>query len=588
MKDLLKLTEYLKIYKENQGKEHGFEKNIKVALLSSFTIKGLKEVLAVQCSQEEINCHVYEAPYGQYFQQLLEEKSDLKGFCADVAIFLIDIRDILGDFYFNPYAYSLEERRALAEEKKENIFAVIEAAKKNLSGKIIFNNFQLPTYSPLGILENKQEFGFFHFINYLNDALEEAYRKDDRVFIFDFEGFSSKLGKESLMDNKMYYMGDIKISLGLIPALAWEYLRYFRPMLFLTKKCLVVDLDGTLWGGVLGEEGVSGISLGTDPVGKVYYEFQKNILALYERGVILAINSKNNIEDVEEILDKHPFMLLKKNHFAVIKANWGLKSDNMLDIAKELNIGLDSMVFLDDDSFQCQLMKNTLPQVLTLQMPRDTTAYSSFLKETAVYFNLLSFTQEDSQKNKMYAETAARNRLKESVSMEEFLESLNIFLSFEKMNENNTKRIAQLTQKTNQFNLSGRRYFAEELPQMCQDGYEAYCVGVKDSFGDNGICGAIILKISQGVVEIDNLLLSCRVLGRGIENSMLSFILGLAKQKGAAKVVAQVNVTEKNKPFSAFYKEHGFEESGGFFTLALDLEKDVNISPEYIRWEYNE
>ncbi len=551
------IAEYINKFKKI--KQNSEFKNIKIAIISNTTVKGFCETLAVICDENGINAEIYETPYGQYYRELMDQNSDLHRLNPNVIFFMMDCQTMLGEHFYNPYGAGSSSLVEKVDQVKAELHQLIEVATNRFDCKIVFNNFMIPTYSPMGIIESKQAVGFFESISHVNYFLNEMAKQLPQVFIFDFNNFASFYGKQNFTDKKMYYLANLTINFTYIPLLCQQYLAYIKTFLSMSKKCLVLDLDNTLWGGVVGEDGVNNIRLGLHYEGKVFYEFQKYIFALRERGVILAINSKNNVEDVKEVFEKHPYMVLKESHFASIKINWNDKVSNMKEIAKELNIGLDSMVFMDDDQTNCEAMKTLLPEVRTVLLPRDTSLYVSVL-QSLNEFNILEMTEEDIKRNEMYTEQKQREQLKVSIGdYEAYLKSLNTQLTFYPCEKENIQRIAQLTQKTNQFNLTTKRYFVEALEGLIEKGYFIYCVRVTDKFGDNGICGVVIFSIVEKVAMIDTFLLSCRVLGRYIENDILKFIMNLAYEKEATEIVGLFQPTAKNGLVKKFYKENKFE-----------------------------
>lgn len=277
------------------------------------------------------------------------------------------------------------------------------------------------------------------------------------------EKINSKFGENNVFDFNYYYSGDVKIAFNFLPYLAKELFGYIKPILGLNRKCVVLDLDNTLWGGVIGEDGFDKIKLGQDAKGKAFVEFQKTLLALYQRGIILAINSKNNPEDALQVIKEHPNMILKEEHFAAMRINWNDKVSNMKEISNELNIGLDSMVFFDDDPINREIMKQAIPEVQTIDLPKNPATYVSIL-HSMNDFHVLKITDEDKKRGKMYFQQRKRNEFKSEVTnLEEYLKNMKISINVKKGNKFTIPRISQLTLKTNQFNLTTNRYQEEEL-----------------------------------------------------------------------------------------------------------------------------
>lgn len=562
-KEIREITDYFALYKiiEQEIKNINAKdaKIAKIAILSSFTINGIKETLFVKCCESGIFPRFYIGGYNQYSQEILNHNSGFNKFNPDLVIIFIDSRSILGELYLLPYKLSDEQRESWCDEKLKEIQLLIEKIKENSSTKILLHNFEIPLYSPLGFLENKQKFGFVESIEMLNFRLKDMFKNDAQVFIFNYEAFCSKIGKQNIINYKMYYLGDMKLDFQYIPALCDEYLSYVKSLMFLTKKCIVLDLDNTLWGGVIGEDGLEGIKLDSTPEGRPFLEFQQYLLSLFNRGVILAINSQNNLDDALKVFREHPYMILKEEHFAAMQINWDDKISNMKAIAKEINIGLDSLVFIDDNKLNREMVKKALPKVLVVDLPEDPSLYLKTLMEIND-FNTLQITEEDKKKGQMYArQRKRRNFQKVAVDITEYLKGLELVVTIEKVNPFNIPRISQLTQKTNQFNMTTRRYLEKDIKQFARN-YNFLVVPVKieDKFGDNGITGVAIVKKEPDKWRIDTFLLSCRVIGRKFEEVLLAYILQEAKKAEANSIIGEFISTEKNVPAKEFYKNNGF------------------------------
>jgi len=584
------VPDYLNLYKmierEISNRPIENKKIIRIALLTSFTSKGLKEILTVKCCKNGIFPEVYVGPYNQYNQEILNPSSFLYQFKPDLVILFIDSRTILDTKFLLPYEISDVQRKEETDSTAQNLISLVRTLQHNCAAKIIIHNFEIPVFSPLGILENKQDFGFIESVEYLNKKIRDAFKKDSQIFIFDYNAFCSKLGKQNSINYKLYYLADLKLNLEYIPFLADEYLSYIKPMVSLTKKCIVLDLDNTLWGGIIGEDGIEGIHLGPTPEGRPYWEFQAHLLSLFNRGVILAINSKNNPEDALAVLRNHPYMILKEKHFASIRINWNDKISNMIDIANEINIGLESMVFIDDDKLNREIIKKELPEVLVIEMPDDPTLFINTM--TALNdFNALQITDEDLTKGKMYADQRQRSEFQKTVrDLSEYFKGLEMVVTIEKANPFTIPRISQLTQKTNQFNLTTRRYLEEDIKKFATDeNFLIVSVDVKDKFGDNGTTGVAIVKAGAEEWHIDTLLMSCRIIGRRIEDTLLEYIINEVKSKGAKRIAGEFIPTKKNKPAKDFFRLNGFvlkktDESGELWEYDLN---NAYKAPDYIR-----
>ena len=574
-----KLSEYITMSKNIQIKEN--DKKIKIAILGSFTLKGLDECMRVKCSLKNTQYKSYIGNYNQYNQEILEENSELYKFDPDLTFLVIDTRSILGKIFDNPYSVSDEERKHIVEEKFDELRNIISVFQKNTRKKLVVFNFQIPSFSPNGIIENKSEFGFHKMVNELNNLLEKLGKEKSSLFVFDFNQFVLKHGQNNVFNYKQFFLGDIHISFDFIPYLAEDLMTYVKSSLGLNKKCIVLDLDNTLWGGVVGEDGFNGIELGHTPNGRAFVEFQKRLLGLWQQGIILAINSKNNFDDAIKVIKEHPNMILREEHFANIQINWNDKAINLKKITDEINIGTSSMVFFDDDKLNQERIKQEFPEILTVELSNDPSEYVKILEELND-FDVLHRTEEDAKRGKMYAQERKRNEFKNEVSdLNKFLEQLDITVKIENSNEFLIPRISQLTLKTNQFNLTTRRYQEEEIRKISDDNsFKVGCAQVSDKFGDNGITGVYIIKKNDDVWLLDTFLLSCRVMGRGVEDAVLSHILKDAKNNGVREFRAEFIPTEKNKPSENFLTDNGFTKKGDLWVF--DLEKSIQ-SPTHLK-----
>jgi FkbH-like protein len=316
-----------------------------------------------------------------------------------------------------------------------------------------------------------------------------------------------------------------------------------------------------LWGGIIGEDGLPGIKLGKTHPGSAYYEFQQEILNLFNRGIILAVCSKNESEDVLQVFRNHPDMLLKEKHIAAFKVNWEDKPANLRRIAQELNIGLDSLVFVDDSQFEADLVRTALPEVEVIHLPENRAVEYKYILASCGLFDTLALSEEDKNRGAMYkAEAARKELLSTTTDMKTYLSSLEMQLEIRFPDTFSTPRVAQLTQKTNQFNLTTRRYSESNIREFLEaSNSDVILLKVRDKFGDYGIVGACILRYDEVTALIDSFLLSCRVIGRGVEEAFLAEALKLAAQKNCQIVVGEYYASAKNAQVKDFYVKQGFQ-----------------------------
>ena len=575
------LSEYISLSKNIDDLK--FDKKLKVAILSSFTINGLSEILHVKSSELGIRYQSYLGGYNQYNQEFLDSQSEYYKFSPDVTFLILDIRNFLGENFHFPYNISDNERKLLVNEKINQIENIIKCFEKNLNSKLIITNFNIPSYSPNGITETKSDFGFHEMIEELNRSLRNISKTHSSVYIYDFNHFVSKYGEKNIFDYRQFHVGDIQIALNFIPSFAYDLMSYIKPITGTNKKCIVLDLDNTLWGGIVGEDGFDGIELGHSSNGKAFGDFQKELLSLWKQGIILAINSKNNFDDAMKVINEHPNMILRKKNFANIQINWNDKAQNLKQIAEELNIGLNSIAFFDDDKINRERIRQEFPEVLTIEAPDDPSQFSLILKNLND-FNVLQRTDEDIKRGQMYAQQKERKELEKSISnLDDFLEQLDIKVKMKNSSEFLIPRISQLTLKTNQFNLTTRRYQEEEIRNFTNDHkFIVGCAQVLDKFGDNGITGVYIINKQDKIWSIDTFLLSCRIMGRGVENGILSQILIDAKHNGVKEIRANFIPTQKNKPAENFLPDFGFKKEGDNWIYKLNNEIKV---PKHLKVE---
>lgn len=564
----LKLSHYIVTAKNLDTKLANSTKKIKIALLGSFTLNGLEETLRVKCANNKIACQTYVAGYNQYHQEILDPESELYKFSPDISFLILDIRSILGNLFYSPYSVSASARREFVQKQAKEITDIAKGFLERSKSKLVITNFVIPTYSPFGIFETKAEYSLQDMVKDLNSLMVEESRKTPSLYVYDFNGFVTRYGENNIFDFRQFHYGDIKVALDYIPYLAEDLMGYIKPATGRNRKCIVLDLDNTLWGGIVGEDGYDGIKLGPKSPGSAYIEFQRHLLSLHHRGIILAINSKNNPDDAFKVIREHPYMVLREENFACVKINWNDKISNMRQIAAELNIGLDSMVFFDDDPVSRELMSKMLPEVMTVELPRDPSLYAPTIMRMND-FNVLNITAEDMKRGEMYLQQRKTAELQSRTSnLEEFLSQLGTRIKIKKVDSFTLPRVSQLILKTNQFNLTTHRYQEEEIRRLSRD--DRVLIGsahVEDKFGDNGITGAFIVFKDPAVWTVDTFLLSCRVMGRGVEDAMMSYILSEAKNAGIKTVKAQYLPTSKNKPCETFLEKYGFVRDGDYWTF---------------------
>lgn len=539
---------------------------INIAMVGNATMDHLQSYVKVECYRAGLRPRLYQGGFDQYTQELSNGSSGLYEFVPDVLICAIHPSRLFPQIHHYPFDLTVAQRRDEMEAGIETVRSLLDAFTRRSSALVLLHNMVAPRYPALGTLDLRDDLGQTALFSEINHRLAEMARNDFRnVYIVDEDGVQSRIGKGTATDPRMWLSARLPWSDGVLRGLASEYLRYIRPLKGLSRKCIVLDLDNTLWGGVIGEDGLAGIQVGADAPGNAFRALQIELEKLWRRGILLAISSKNNPDDALAAFNEHPGMVLRLSHFAAVRINWEPKADNIRAIAKELNIGLDSIVFLDDNPVERAKVRAELPQVLTPELPADPAYYRGALLDLNVFDNL-ALTEEDLRRNKLYAEERSRREFEGSVgsgSLDDYLANLEMVVDIAPLSDLTLPRIAQLTNKTNQFNLTTRRYSEADIARMIQEGCAVFSMNVKDRFGDNGLVGVAILRPkSTDTWEVDTFLMSCRVMGRGVETALLGTLMAYLHQRGMHRLEGLFLPTAKNAPVKDFYMEHGFTLTG--------------------------
>jgi FkbH-like protein len=563
-------------------------KPLKIALLSSFSIEFIKKPLAVLSFLNGIDAEVHLSGFGQFQQEIRNPSSGLYAFSPDVVILSVEGADWLPEIYRDYLDRLATGFDAVVTKFTEEFQSLLSAFRATSKATLLVNNLVPPTWRQLGILDGQADPGQVQLIHRLNESLASAAQQTPGLILVDYAGLISRFGAHNWYDDRMSHYARAPIAMAMLPQLASEYVKFLRGLTGQTKKCLVLDLDNTLWGGVLGEDGVAGIQLGSVYPGSAYVAFQREILNLQKRGVLLALASKNNAADVEEIFAGHSSMLLRKEHFAALQIHWEPKAESLRKIAQQLNIGLEHMVFVDDNPAECAEMIRVLPMVTTIQLPKQPEHFVRALLQDGL-FDGLTFSQEDRRRGELYRQREEAEQLRgASGSVEDFYRSLEMELTFAPVDRSSLARSAQLTQKTNQFNITTIRFSESEIAERCKNpDWLLTTIAVRDRFGDNGIVGLVMARFDSGVLHIETFLLSCRVIGRGVETSVLAYLCLHAGQRGVSSVQGHIVPTTKNVPVRELFSTHKFErvseKESGETAWALDLHKSTVVWPEWIK-----
>ncbi|MCH8342785.1 MAG: HAD family hydrolase [Planctomycetes bacterium] len=558
----------------------------KTAILRSFTLEPLVPMVRAGAAAAGIDLDVQLGDFNAYAQEIIDPGSRLYRFDANLVILAVQTRDIaprLWQDFTDLTPADVDD----AVQRVTNSFATwIETLRSHSQAHLVIHSLDLPPRFNQGVLDTQVESSQAWAIQQINQQLATLARQHTGVYVLDYDALIARHGRLNWYDPQKWLTVRLPIAADKLIHLAEEWLRFVCPLTGKAAKCLVCDLDNTLWGGIIGEDGIDGIQLGAEYPGAAYLELQRAILDLYQRGIILAICSKNNNDDAMEVLENHPHMLLRPHHFAAKRIDWNDKVRNLRAIAAQLNVGIDALAFIDDNPVECRLVRSQLPEITVIQLPEDPMLSADLLRRSPV-FERLSRSDEDRTRGQMYAEQRRRGELKQTVaSLEDFYESLGMQAHIALVTPATLPRVAQLTQKTNQFNLTTRRYSEQQIAALAADpDWRVYSVQVVDRFGDNGIVGVAITHRRDDIVELDTFLLSCRVIGRTVETAMLATIAEHAKEAGAARLVGSFIPTRKNAPAADFFKMHGFDctsEDVHESTWGLDLTRSAVEPPPWI------
>ncbi|MBI5523055.1 MAG: HAD-IIIC family phosphatase [Desulfarculus sp.] len=540
----------------------------KLALLGNFTLDFLARELGRQLEGRGYLAQMHLGGYNQYHQEILDPQSALYAMAPGLVLLLLDPHPFLGPA--REAILAGDDPAQVGSRLAAETLALAAMAQQRLPrATLLLSTFFLPPQETLPGLEFNTPHGLAPLVAAYNAALAAQAQADPRLRLLDMEGLLRWQGAASLFDERLWIIGRIRFSRAGDQALARWLAASIYPLWGGTRKVLVLDLDNTLWGGVLGEEGPLGVKLGEEEMGLAYKEFQQGLAHLCRSGVILAVNSKNNPQDVEEIFRQNHQMALKSDHFAVKMINWSDKAANMREIARRLNLGLDSLVFLDDNPAERALIRQELPMVAVPEFPDDPALLKTFLWEVALdHFNRLSLTSEDLAKGEQYRIRGLTEELRDGATdLDQFLASLEMRGRVRLLDGPSLARVAQLTQKTNQFNLTTRRYSEAQVLDMGQsERHRVFVLELDDKFGGHGLVGVIIAAQEQdrpATWLMDTFLLSCRVIGRGAEDFFLALVGRYLRGLGATSLVGQYLPSAKNAQVAELYPRLGFSPLPG-------------------------
>ncbi len=550
---------------------------MKVILIADFTINNLSGYLKNDLLHLPIQTSI--APFNQVHQVLIDSSLECWSEKQEFAIAWTQPERVLKSFasFINNEPIEIEVILAEVEtfaqllikasERVETFFAVNWTIDLTLNYK--------------GIVNTKSNHGIVDVVAKMNSLLASVLNNYPSMYVLDSTKWIAAAGKMAYSP-KLWYLSKTPFHATVFAQASKDISSFIKNLRGIAKKVIITDLDNTLWGGVVGDIGSENLTLGGhNPLGEAFRDFQLAIKSIVNRGVVVAIASKNEEAVAMNAIENHPEMVLRKKDFVAWRINWDDKAKNILEIAQELNVGLDAILFLDDNPFERERVRHALPDVLVPDLPSDPMLYKHFLLQLDC-FNSISSTSEDLKRTEYYALEKQRQESKSDFSsVDDWLQSIDIKVKCEKLNDANLQRILQLLNKTNQMNLQTRRYSEVDLVnRSVENNQHFFSFKVKDNFGDAGLTGVIGLEIKNEVLYVTDFVLSCRVIGRKIEETMLSVAIDYAIENGCKSVIAQYKESEKNKPCLDFFKTSGWKMNTNDFQW--------NVSQEFIRPYYVE
>lgn len=559
--------------KRNQKNDMSNLPTIKVSLLGDSATQFLATAIKGMGIERGYNIDLFEAEYNQVERQVLDPTSDLYQHKAQYTIVFQSTHKLMEKYAM----MSADEQVRMADDRLDFIRIICA----QVSGHIVYYNYPEIEDTVFGSYANKVQTSFTYQLRKLNYELMNLAQECQNLFICDLCGLQNKFGRDMMYDSTVYMSTEMLLSLDALPYVASRTMDIIGSIEGKFKKCLILDLDNTVWGGVVGDDGWENIQVGHGlGIGKVFTEFQEWVKKLKKRGIIVCVCSKNDENKAKEPFAKNPEMVLKLDDISVFIANWENKADNIRIIQSILNIGFDSMVFLDDNPFERNMIRKNVPGVTVPELPEDPGQYLEFLYSQNL-FETASYSNADKDRTKQYQVEAKRVTAAKAFTNEaDFLKSLNMLSEVKGFDKFNTLRVAQLSQRSNQFNLRTVRYTEDQITAIDQsDKYATFSFTLEDKFGDNGLIAVIIMeKKDAETLFIDTWFMSCRVLKRGMENFTLNILVDYAFQNGFKKIIGEYLPTAKNKMVKELYPSLGFDAIDGVETAqwVLNVEKYQN------------
>jgi len=533
------------------------EFDMRVAIAGSMTVEPLEPYLGAHLISKKFKPCIAVAPFNQLRQICHDYKQVLGRNDLDAIALLWRVEDLFPDIL----AACLDNPAPVEDLLRElkELAGSVGRLRKSFNGTLIVSTPPYPLLPGFELLDIRQALeGMAVFSAVLQFWTQEIARLE-RVRILDLHGLMLSLGTKHAHDSRKWLLYRQPYTETFWQEIGRLLGRILAAEKISPKKCIALDLDNTLWGGIIGEDGLQGIQLGDDFPGKAYRDFQQTLVCLKKKGVLLAVASKNNPEDVYEVFDKHDAMILSRKDFAALEIHWDSKVESIRRVAKKLNIGLDSIIFVDDNAKEIGEISERLPDVTCVVVPEELAELPDLFAETD-FFDFAEITDEDRRRTEMMAADSARLEIQEAMSEEEFRKSLNLKIEVFAAQKQHLARVTQLINKTNQFNLTTVRRTQDEVEELVGS-KDALVLGmdIKDKYGDYGLVGVTILKKKAKSCVIDTLLMSCRVLGRGAEETLIAKLAEAAKSLGCDEIRGRYIATSKNAMVKDFYRHFNFQ-----------------------------
>ena len=553
--------------KKNLKKDFSGFKQLKLALLGDSATQFLAQAIRGMGYDKQLDISIFDADFNQVDRQILDFSSELYLFQPYITVIFEAGHKLLQKFN------RMDEgaRSSFAVDQLERISSLSNILQNNLKSKVICFNYAEEDDRIFGNFANKVQSSFIFQQRKLNYLLAEYAAMNAGFYICDISSIQNTIGRENMFSPSIYINSDMVLSIDALPVVSASVVQMIAAIQGQIKKCVILDLDNTVWGGVIGDDGINNIQIASLGIGKAFTEFQYWIKKLQQRGIIVCICSKNTESIAKEPFEKHPDMVLRLKDIAVFIANWENKVDNIKRIQQILNIGFDSMVFIDDNPFERNIIRQNIQEITVPEMPLDPAEYLEFLYSLNL-FETASYSIEDAKRTEQYQKESERNIDQASFANEnDFLKSLNMISEVQPFNSFSIPRVAQLSQRSNQFNLRTVRYSEDDIKDIAtSDHYITFSFTLEDKYGDNGlICAIILEKNPPNKLFINTWFMSCRVLKRSMENFVLNYIVNFARNNGYQVIVGEYIPTEKNDLVKDHFANLGFIKQDNFWLLEV-------------------